>query len=80
MRDPLRVPDRVLHREHASPRVPKHGDGLEPELAPHPLHVLDLRPQADVPGPDALGRPAAAALVVVDEAERAASRSSSGTK
>lgn len=50
--------------------MPEHGDGLQAEMAPHPIEVLDLGSEADVPDPDAIGRPAATALVVVEETER----------
>ena len=70
VRDPTRMADRVLHREYASPGVSEHGDRLQAEVAPHSVEVVDLRPNRDIVGLHAVRRPAATALVVVDEAER----------
>ena len=39
-------------------------------MAPHPFEVVELRRERDVLRPHALGGSAAAALVVIDEAER----------
>jgi hypothetical protein len=50
--------------------VPEHGHGLQPEVAPDAVDVVDLGPKVDVLGPNAARRAAATTLVVVDEAER----------
>jgi hypothetical protein len=48
--------------------VSQQGDGFETEVVSQPLQVLDLRGDANIVRPHACGRSAAAALVVVDQA------------
>ena len=57
----------VLHRHDASPRVPEHCDGLEPEGASQGVDVGDFRLDGHVFGRDPSARSTPTALVVVDE-------------
>ena len=70
MRHAMRQPDRVLHGQEPAPGVAEQGNRFEPELLAYPVEVLDLTGDADGFRRLAQERPAAAPLVVVDEAER----------
>jgi hypothetical protein len=70
MRHAIGMARRVLHREESTPRVAQHRNGVQFEIAPHAVQVLDLRADADLVGLYLSGGPPASPLVVVDEAER----------
>ena len=70
MRHAIGMAYRVLHREDPAPRVAQHRNGVQSEITPHAVQVLDLRADSHLVRHYVSGGPPASSLVVVDDAER----------
>jgi hypothetical protein len=66
---PFGVTAGVLHRQYSAPAVPEDRHRLQPEMAAHLVQVIHFGLDGDVGGSDAVGRPPATALIVVDDPE-----------
>jgi len=66
VRHRVRVARGMRHRHHAAIRRADRHDGSQPEVTPQRLHVLDILVER-VSGGVALGRPAIAAMVEIDQ-------------
>ena len=80
MGHPIGMAYDVLHSQDSAPRVTKHRDRVECEVASHTVQVIDLRIDADLDGLHAFGGSPATPLVVVDESERVGESVQLGTK
>ncbi len=60
----------VLHGQERAPGVTQYRDGVEPEVPPQPVQIVDLGFNADGLGKDVRGGLAASSLVVVDQPKR----------
>src|SRR5215467_2244058 len=62
--------DRVLERKNRAPRVAEQDNRIKMEELPNFVEISNIGSKRDIFRTHVLGRPAAAALVVIDEAIR----------